>query len=126
MKKLLLIAALALPAPLALANDAAPVPAPDWPRDASPRPARHEWRDSKPLALTRSDDPRCRARRLRDWVQIRCTFWGAFAVAMIAGNKAGVGAWVVERSDHESTAVIELRVRPGDRRVFQVNGIRVQ
>jgi hypothetical protein len=90
-----------------------------FPTTESPRPKPAEWKEATPLPLARASDPRCRATRIREWVRLECRVFGTSST-LIAGGRAGVGLWLEETGAFAS--FIELPVRRGDRRIFQLNG----
>jgi len=101
-------------------DDGPPTLASEPPAAAKTSPPKHaDWKAASPVRLTRSNDARCSARRLREWIRIDCDIPAADSVALLAGSRAGVEVWTSELEHHG--AVIVFPVRRGDRRVLQVN-----
>ncbi len=83
--------------------------------EPSAMPKAREWKDAPVIRLSR-DESRCEARRLREWVRVRCPF-GALA-KLVAGPREGVSL----QAEGED-AVLVFAVRRGERRVFVVEQI---
>jgi hypothetical protein len=107
-------------------GDAAPPPPPPLaddppPAEKTPRPARAEWKSAPFVGFARATDNRCKARRIREWVLVKCAIPNVDGFSLIAGTRDGVDFWMNTMEFGSSSITFEFPVRRGDRRVFQVN-----
>lgn len=117
----------AAPAPVAVATaspkDAEPPPrslTEDPPSaEKTPRPKRAEWKNAPYIKLARATEQECKAKRIREWVMIRCDMGGIQGISLIAGSRDGLDVWMNTLEDTHIS--VEFPVRRGDRRVFQVS-----
>jgi hypothetical protein len=98
-----------------------------FPQEKSKAPTPSEWTAAPRVRLTRmSRGVGCTAKRVREWVKIRCDRQTA-GLRLIAGSTAGIELWVAEVIPGENAfasigrfSEIVFPVRQGDRRVFEV------
>jgi hypothetical protein len=106
--------------------------------EKTPAPKLPEWTEAKRVALTRMSPSldKCSAKRLREWMKIRCDSKIA-GFRLIAGSTDGVALWIAESVHKEEAYLgnwqlqaaafetmgrfgeIVFPVRRGDRRVFE-------
>lgn len=83
------------------------------------RPSPSEWKTAPLVRFTRMSDPRCRAKRVREWIEIRCDLWGDKGFSLIAGHREGID-YRIDDGSGEPSITIEFPVRRGDARVIQI------
>jgi hypothetical protein len=113
----------AAPKPEAIAKPALPPLLSDDPPgpEKTPRPKVSEWKAAPVVRFARMADTRCKARRIREWVEVRCSLWGEKGFTLIAGSREGIDVRMDNMSDDPSIT-LEFPVRRGDARVFQIDG----
>lgn len=111
------------------APGAAPPPPPpplaaDPPSDEkTARPERSEWKNAPEVGLARASDSRCTARRIREWITVKCAIPGVTGFSLIAGTREGLDFRMNTAEGADTSITFEFPVRRGDRRVFQVNAL---
>jgi len=88
--------------------------------ERSTAPSAAEWRDAKPVKLTRRG-PRaasCEAKRVREWLRVRCQT-KTFAISLLGGANEGLSFWIGGEAEGQFGEV-QLPLRRGDRRVVQL------
>ncbi len=122
--------------------DAGPSPLPSYrlepfSEDRSPEPKANEWSSAPRVSIDRSswtvattDAPtsgRCDARRVREWVRIRCNLIIS-AITLLGGDREGLAMRLDPTPQQEWTtfpegAEVVFPVRRGDRRVIEWLGV---
>jgi hypothetical protein len=93
--------------------------------EKSPAPTRAEWASAPLVTLDPSGPPRsCEARRLREWVRLRCKDGSFGAIRILAGPRDGMQTTLadpqVDFGEIATTAELVIPVRRGDARVIEV------
>jgi len=93
--------------------------APPIPADASPRPAKTDWKDAPVAVEARVTEPNCTVRRLREWYQLRCQHIG---IQLVAGTREevefGEHRYQVDQSPDE--VWVTFPARRNTTRYFQI------
>lgn len=87
------------------------------------RPAIGEWEKAPFVGFARSSDSRCKARKLREWVLVKCEIPNVTGFSLIAGQRDGVDFRMNTGELSSGSITFELPIRRGDRRVIQVNAM---
>lgn len=98
----------------------APIPGPE----SSPAPTAKEWVDASPVKLTRTSPAAsgCSARRVREWLRVRCP-GKTFALSLLGGSNEGLAFWIGPEAEGWFGEV-QFPLRRGDRRVIQFWGTK--
>lgn len=112
------------------AGDAAPERPPPFdaqpfPEEKSPAPAKAEWDAAPRVTLDPSAAaPSCEARRVREWVRLRCSGGSFGAIRILGGKRDGMQTRLADPpSDFEEVATaaeLVIPVRRGDARVIEL------
>ena len=101
---------------------------PPFADEKTPAPKKAEW-DAAPrvTADPRAPERPCEARRLREWVRIRCTSGSFGAIRILGGKRDGLQTSLLDYQDDfvpvAGTAELVIPVRRGDARVIEVMSI---
>lgn len=113
-------------APRVQANPTEPTPFEIDPPGAekSPPPTAKEWVDASSVKLTRTSPGAsgCSARRVREWLRVRCPV-NTFAISLLGGSNEGLAFWIGPESEGRFGEV-QFPLRRGDRRVVQFWGTK--
>jgi hypothetical protein len=95
-------------------HDVAPTPPP---LTKAPAPTSKDWDPVEPLTIA---SRQCEAKRLGDWVRVKCEGTNG-AIEALAGDPRGVvfGCW----NEASEASCVVFPVRPGDKRVFQFTNL---
>lgn len=87
-------------------------------------PTAKEWVDASPVKLTRTSPAAsgCSARRVREWLRVRCPA-KTFALSLLGGSNEGLAFWIGPETEGQFGEV-QFPLRRGDRRVIQFWGTK--
>jgi hypothetical protein len=87
-------------------------------------PTAKEWVDAASVGLTRRSPAAsgCSARRVREWLRVRCPV-KTFAISLLGGSNEGLAFWIGPEAEGQFGEV-QFPLRRGDRRVIQLWGTK--
>jgi hypothetical protein len=92
--------------------------------EKSPVPTAKEWVDAASVKLTRRSPAAsgCSARRVREWLRVRCPV-KTFAISLLGGSNEGLAFWIGPEAEGWFGEV-QFPLRRGDTRVVQLWGTK--
>lgn len=123
------VAADSAPADSAPAEKKVPPPfdAEPFSAETSPAPTKAEWANAPLVTLSANMSSVCAARRLREWIHLRCDHGNIGVIRLLGGKRDGLQTRLVQTHNQWDEPLLNadlvIPVRRGDSRVIEVMAI---